>query len=211
MIFMNALFSKIRHNDVLANLPAEQRATLNQWLLDRVSFAQVAENLAKPPPEGFAIKTNRESVRQYYNRFILAEQVAESFAIADTLPCARASLKNLLQQSALTTALQTELPPTTFQILARYYRNLTREQFDQRAAEQRDLQLQLNRERLNHHRRVFEFNAARAALAAACQLQQIANDPHMDDEQKIWAAQERIFGALPDTEPKPKPLHQFIQ
>ena len=208
---MNSIFSKPRRNDVLANLPEEQLAILNQWLLDRVSFKQVAENLAKPVPDGFAIRVSEETVRRYYKRFILAEDLAESFAIADTLPCPRASLKNLLQQSALTTGLRTELPPATFQILARYYRTLSTEHFQQRLAQQRDLQLQLNRERLNHHRRVFEFNAARAALAAACQLQKIADDPHMDDEQKIWAAHQQVFGPLPDTEPQPKALNQYIQ
>jgi hypothetical protein len=98
-----------------------------------------------------------------------------------------------------------------FQTLARYYRFLSNEEDKQKLAEQRDLQLQLARERLNHHRRVFEFNAARAALSALCELQQIADHPQMDDEQKIWAARSHLFGALPDTEPQPKPLEQFIQ
>jgi hypothetical protein len=208
---MNAIFSNPRRDDVLANLAPDQHARLNQWLAEGLTFIQIRDIIAQPQPAGFGIATSDSAVRRYYQKVKLAAELAEVDDTIQSLPHAQTSLKNLLHQSALTTALQTELPPATFQILARYYRNLTREQFDQRAAEQRDLQLQLNRERLNHHRRVFEFNAARAALAAACQLQQIANDPHLDDEQKIWAAQERIFGSVPDTEPKPKALSQYIQ
>ena len=208
---MNAIFSNPRRDDVLANLPPDQRERLNQWLTDGLTYTQLRDRILQPPPVGFGVSTSESALRRYYQKKQLADQLAEVDDTIQSLPHPETSLKNLLHQSALTTALQTELPPATFQILARYYRNLTNEKFQQRLTEQRDLQLQLNRERLNHHRRVFEFNAARAALAAACQLQQIANDPHMDDEQKIWAAHQRVFGPLPDTEPKPKAINQFIQ
>ena len=208
---MNELFSIPDRRDVLANLPLHQKQRLNQWLREGKDYDEIADLIAQPPPVGFSVKTSDSAVSRYYKKNKLAEALAESDEIIADLPNPTASLKNLLHQSALTTALQVELPPATFQILARHYRNLSAEQFKQRAVEQRDRQLQLIEDRLHHHRRVFEFNAARAALAAACELQQIANHPQMDDEQKIWAARTRLFGALPDTQPQPKPLNQFIQ
>jgi hypothetical protein len=208
---MSSIFSNPRRDDVLANLSLEQRERLNQWLRDGISYAEICDLIAQPPPVGFSVKTSDSAVRRYYRKNKFAEDLAEANEIISQLPNPTTSLKNLLHQSALTTALKVELPPATFQILARHYRNLSAEQFKQRAAEQRDRQLQLIEDRLNHHRRVFEFNAARAALAAACELQQIANDPQMDDEQKIWAARSSLFGALPDNQPQPKQLTQFIQ
>src|SRR5688500_8999699 len=52
----------------------------------------------------------------------------------------------------------------------------------------------LARERLALERAKFEFNAAREALNHRTQLGQILANPHADDEAKIQAARERIFG-----------------
>jgi hypothetical protein len=208
---MNANFSTPRPDDVLLNLPPEQRAILDQWLDERKPYSRIRADLAKPPPIGISAQTSRSAIGRYAKRLRLMRQLADNNDTISQLPNPSGSLKNLLHQSALTTALKVELPPATFQILARYYRNLTHEQFKQRSAEQRDRELQLTEARLNHQRRVFEFNAARAALSALCELQQIVDDPQMDDEQKVWAARAHLFGALPDNQPQPKPLDQFIQ
>jgi hypothetical protein len=220
---MDAFSPAPHRSDILAALSAEQRAILDQWILDRRYYKQICEDLAKPPPEGFSIQVSPSTICRYRDRHLRNRQIAEATAPLAELPNPRASLGELLKNSALTMAVdmasptqpspdcETSLSPDTFQTLARYYRILSNEEYKQKLAEQRDLQLQLARERLNHHRRVFEFNAARAALSAVCELQKIADDPQMDDEQKIWAARQHLFGALPDTEPQPKPLDQFIQ
>jgi hypothetical protein len=208
---MNTNFSTPRPDDVLLSLPPEHRAILDQWLDERKPYSKIRADLAKPPPTGISAQTSRSAIGRYAKRRRLILQLANNNETISQLPNPNTSLKNLLHQSALTTAVKVELPPATFQILARYYRNLTHEQFKQRTAQQRDRELELHEARLAHQRRVFEFNAARAALSALAELQQIVDDPQMDDEQKVWAARARLFGALPDNQPQPKPLNQFIQ
>lgn len=61
-------------------------------------------------------------------------------------------------------------------------------------AEQRDRELQLASQRLELESRKFEFNAARQALIHAQDLQTILNHPTADNEDKIWAAREKLFG-----------------
>jgi hypothetical protein len=208
---MSPNFSIPRSDDVLLNLPPEQRAILDRWLDERKPYSKIRADLARPSPIGISAQTSRSAIGRYAKRLRLMRQIADNNETISQLPNPCGSLKNLLHQSALTTALKVELPPATFQILARYYRSLTHEQFKQRTAEQRDRELQLIEARLHHHRRVFEFNAARAALSALCELQQIADHPQMDDEQKVWAARTHLFGALPDNQPQPKQINQFIQ
>lgn len=209
--FMNTLSPAPRPNDIIANLPPAVRAKVHQWLLDGRPMGQISTDLAKPPPDGCSVDVSIATISRYRRRRLLALEVAEVDEIIAQFPDPRASLRNLLQQSALTTALDADLPPSTFQILARYYRVLRDDHFKQRLSEQRDQEIQLARDRLAHQRRVFEFNAARAALSALSELQQIANDPQMDDEQKVWEARKALFGALPEDQPQPKPLGQFIQ
>ena len=208
---MNAISLKPRRDDTLARLDSEQRAQLNTWLLSDLTYKQICERIAQPPPVGFSVETSGAALNRDFQRFIIPEQLAAALEVAEHLPDPQQSLATLLNQSAVTTALQPELTPAAFNILTRYYRVRSDQQLKLRLADQRDRQLQLNQQRLDHHRRVFEYNAARAAIIHAAQLLKIASNPSLDNEQKIWAARDHLFDPAPDSQPTPKPINQFIQ
>jgi hypothetical protein len=203
---MTKFFKTPDRRDVLANLPTDQRARLEQWLLDGVSYEEIARLIAQPAPTGFGIQASKDAVGRYYRKSKLAAQLADVDDTIQSLPHPETSLKNLLHQSALTTGLQTELPPATFQILARYYRHLTLEQFKQRSLEQRDLSLQLARDRHNLETFKAQYIAAREALNHFAELAVIYNDQTLDDPAKIELARTKLFGAAAIPAPAPSNL-----
>ena len=204
---MNSLLP--RSNDILGNLAPDLRAQLDQWILAGETYPKICDRLAKLPPDGPGIDVSTSTISRYRQRRLLAVELAEADEALSQLRDPRASLRNLLEQSALTAALDAELPPSTFQILARYYRVLRDDHFKQRSTEQRDQELQIARERLAHQRRVFEFNSARAALVAVADLKQIFTDTKLDVEQKVLEARKVLFGVPPGEQP-PKPLNEFV-
>src|SRR5688572_26329717 len=111
---MTNIFTTPDRRDVLANLAADQRARIDQWLLDGVSYDEIARLIAQPQPTGFGVQTSRDAVGRYYRKSHLANQLADVDETIQSIPHPQTSLKNLLHQSALTTGLQVELPPATF-------------------------------------------------------------------------------------------------
>jgi hypothetical protein len=205
---------KLRMDSTFSILTADQQSQLYDWLLADTG-PNVQKRLAEPPPVGFGLHASLDSIGRFFRKrradlrtgeiaeltSALSPQDAQKFQTA----AAEAFAHNAYEIA------HAPDPAKTFAPLARWFadheNNLLKREYIELAKEQ----LALARERLNHQRRVFEFNAARAALSALCDLQQIADHPQMDDEQKVWAARTHLFGALPDDQPQPKPLNQFIQ
>jgi hypothetical protein len=93
--------------------------------------------------------------------------------------------RSTLQAKALQLATLPNIDLASFRALARFT--------------SRHEALALERERLALKRKEFEFNAARTAIEHAWELQEIAREPELDDEDKIRRARERVFGPnLPD-------------
>jgi hypothetical protein len=95
----------IRQNDILANLPPEDRAKLNYWLQNH-SYRRVLEFAAAPRPDGLGLKTNLRALSRYFNKF-LAPNPLEAFAdLALHNPeGAEAAACNLIRTKALNGAI----------------------------------------------------------------------------------------------------------
>src|ERR1051325_2363234 len=108
---MNTNFSTPRPDDVPLSLPPEHRAILDQWLDERKPYSKIRADLAKPPPTGISAQTSRSAIGRYAKRRRLILQLANNNETISQLPNPNTSLKNLLHQSALTTARLERRPP----------------------------------------------------------------------------------------------------
>jgi hypothetical protein len=176
----------------LANLSIEQKEQLLAWL-ELYAMREVLEKVAAPAPDGFGIKTYPTTLRRFFARHRVTEP-NENSELANHL------LKTVDTSSNVDSATAHSVRQIAFElsnspgITAKQFKTLSRWVLRMRDQEHADQHLALARERLALERAKFEFNAAREALNHHTQLGQILADPHADDEAKIQAARERIFG-----------------
>ena len=176
----------------LANLSTEQQEQLLAWL-ELHPMREVLEKVAAPAPDGFGIKTHPTTLRRFFARH-RATVPEENSELANDL------LKSIETSSKFDSATAHSVRHIAFElsnspgINSKLFKALSRWVLKMRDQEHAEQHLALARERLALERARFEFNAAREALNHHTQLGQILADPHADDEAKIHAARERIFG-----------------
>jgi hypothetical protein len=186
---------KSRPDSFLAQLTPDQQDTLYDWLLIN-SFADVQQKLAAPPPTGFGVQAHLTSLKRFFRR--RAEELRRESQAELRQHSPEASLTGAAQESldhtAYELAAESAKDPQSFSQAARWLlRNRMaqlREQFLQVAKGQ----LEVARGRLVLDRQSWEWDAARIALENAHELQEIGNDPDIDDPEKIRRARIRVFG-----------------
>ena len=188
----------LRSDSTLAQLTDDQQAQLFDWLQD-LGYTETIKRLALPPPNGFAIKTYRASLHAFFVRYadqLKIEHAASATELAGRMTSTPAFV-SVSEDALHHSAFQLSTSPINLETFKELSRWITKHKADEhKAAYVRiaDQHLALARERLALERARFEFNAAREALNHHPQLGQILADPHADDEAKIHAARERIFG-----------------
>jgi hypothetical protein len=182
---------------VLATLSEDQQQQLLAWL-EEYPAAEVLLKVGAPPPDGFGLKTHITSLRRFYAQ-MRAAQEPENIDIAALLADkARHHSGSLdlgtawaIKERAFQLAIAPQLDAEHFKTVARWVLRLENQK--QRAAE-----INLEERRLALEQKKFEFNAAREALSHLADLETILNDNQKDDEDKIRAARDAVFGASPD-------------
>ena len=75
-----------RRDDILGNLPEEDREKLTEWILN-LSYRQAQAQIAKPPPEGLGLNVSIATIGRFYSRNCALQMSNES---ADILEACRA-------------------------------------------------------------------------------------------------------------------------
>ncbi len=145
---------------------------------------------------GIALGSNRALSAWYQERAAreLIESTVRHAAVADECagilsekaPAMKQAAKGRLSQLLFQASVDGAQPKVLKDIAA----VLGGLEYDEREAER----LKLDREQIALDRDKFEFNAAKAALKAATELKQIAADASLDEDARIQAARERLFG-----------------
>jgi hypothetical protein len=192
----------MRRDSFLNQLTAQQQDTLYDWLQGD-SYPTVQKRVATPAPEGFGIHVHITSLKRFFRkrteelRAAAAEELRME-AKSETPPSFSEAAADSIQYMAYDIATSGG-PAANFNDLSRWLvRNKTlqlKEAYLRVAQEH----LALAKEQLALEKKKFEFNAARLALEHAHDLNQIAHQPNLDDEDKIRRAREKLFGPnLPD-------------
>ncbi|HYE31374.1 MAG TPA: hypothetical protein VEH27_08105 [Methylomirabilota bacterium] len=195
----------IKGNCSLNALTPAQQQILFDWL-ETHSVKQVLEMVAAPPPEGFGLKTHITTLRRFHLRARWRFQSQLTEDISDLPPSHKPGLNNSdqltlhkLREATLHNAMLHQSDPATVATLGRWMLRL-------KEAEYRKEELELLRARLALETRKFEFNAARQAIIHQQEIATICSNTSTDNEDKIWAAREKIFGPRSDLiEPPPRP------
>jgi hypothetical protein len=152
----------------------------------------VVEMIAKTPPDGFGVRTHVTTLRRFFARHE-AEAEANELEIAKLFESNGASTplesatEALLRKWAFKIATNPHRSTGAFKALSSWLHR-TKEQ------KHREMQLKINSERLALEREKFEFNAARQALIHHERLGKILDEPDSNQEEKIRAAREQLFG-----------------
>jgi hypothetical protein len=107
-----------------------------------------------------------------------------------------------IKERAFQLAIAPQIDPARFATVARWVLRLENQK--QRAAE-----INLEERRLALEQKKFEFNAAREVLNHLADLQVILDDNQKDDEDKIRAARDKVFGAPPAAPSVQNPKPEF--
>jgi hypothetical protein len=176
---------------ILNSLTAAQQAQLFEWA-ELYPQKVALEKVAAPPPEGFGIKMHLTTLRRFHlrARLFYGRQLSEegSRAGADHRRDKPQELTmETVRQAALELSSMHRHGPAEFNAVSRWLMRV-------KESEHRERELELMKERIELEKRKFEFNAARAAIIHMEELREIMGNPQSDDQDKLQAARERLFG-----------------
>ena len=182
---------KPRHDSALAQLTEEQQAQVYDWL-QTLGYTESIKKIAEPAPDGFGLKTYRASLHRFYVRYTaeLKNEHGQDAVELTGNPEPGPALVTATQDATRHIAFQIATSPHNTETFKHLSEWLTKQEYLALAREQ----LQVSRERLALEREKAELNAARLALKYQMALQEIIQDQSSDDEDKIRAARDLIFG-----------------
>jgi hypothetical protein len=181
---------KPRSDSKLLTLPEEQQAQLAEWLLSGLPYHKAKALLEKE----FHVVTSLAALSAFWDEVCTPGLLArrqQAVSTADEIAEeARAKPGNFdaatidaIKQKAFELAVSPRAAPRDVKSL---FMLITKNR-DQTLKEQ---QLKLDRER-------FEFSAAKAALAQLPALRHIAGDKSLDNDSKLLAVRQALFGETP--------------
>ncbi|HYE30777.1 MAG TPA: hypothetical protein VEH27_05075 [Methylomirabilota bacterium] len=197
---------RLRPECALNNLTPEQQEQLFDWL-ETLPLRRVLEMVAADPPDGFGLKTHLTTLRRFHlrARARFHQQLTEDLPELGQATPANDDLIFASLQRAAAELSTNQLTPGRFTAAARWALRL-------REMQQREREMALMERRLALETRKFEFNAARQAIIHQQEIATICSNTSTDNEDKIWAAREKIFGPRSDLiEPphRPESSHLF--
>jgi len=182
---------KPRSDSKLLNLPEEQQAQLVEWLLSGLPYHKAKELIFKE----WGIITSFAALSAFWTDVCTPALLArrqQAVSTADSVAADAAKMPgnfdaatiDAIKQKALELAISPQAHPRDIKSL---FMLITKNRDQDLKADQ----LRLDRER-------FEFDAAKAALAALPDLRAIAADKSLNENDRIDSIRRRLFGQIPD-------------
>ena len=184
--------NKPRVDSLLFQLSEEQQAQVYDWITV-LGYVKTKDRLAEPPPVGLGLNTHINSLRRFYRRYSQQIEPDELSEASTPAPGSSQALAAAAEHGAHYAAFQLSAAPPDPDSFNQLSRWLTKQKFLKIAEDQ----VALGRERLELDRKKFQFNASREALLKLPELTKIMDNPATDDEDKIWAARQQLFGTPP--------------
>ncbi|HEX7858842.1 MAG TPA: hypothetical protein VF773_00805 [Verrucomicrobiae bacterium] len=190
---------KPRFDSVLDQFSDDQQAQVYDWL-NSIGYTETINRIAAPEPDGFALKTHRASLHRFYLRYsaqLKSEHLQEAGTLLSSDPAGGQTFASAAEQTAAHIAFQISTSPPekdSFKNLSRWVSTQKEHQHKAQYLRIAEDHVALARERLALEREKFQFNAARQALIHHDKLGEIMRDDASDDEAKIQAAREQLFG-----------------
>lgn len=194
---------KRKERSKIANLPATAREQVDNWLfVDRLEHAAVRERLLKE----FGCSVSLNSVSRYWQQgrsrratdafldriaaqAVRANQIVEEF---ERNPAAyHKVIANALGQRAMEHLQAEEVDDQAVIDIGYLLQGDQQIALKKQEAERKEKELTLAREK-------FQFDAAAACLKQLPALKLIASNPKLDDQAKLRAVREKLFGDLPE-------------
>lgn len=183
--------SKPRPESKLLNLPDDQQAQIVDWLLSGLPYYAVAGMIEKE----FKLKVSNSVLCRFYKIAVepaLLVRRRRAVETADAIGEAAAqnpgkmdqATVDALKQRAFELSINPQVNPKDVKAIFA----LVLKARDQELSEQ---QLALDRDR-------FQFDAAKACLKKLPELKAIASDTGMDEDAKLKAVREKLFGEIPE-------------
>lgn len=182
---------KPRSDSRLAQLPEDQQAQLADWLLSGVPYHRVKALLKSE----FSVDTSLAALSNFYDTFCSATLIARrqrAVSTADEIAREAESKPgnfdvatiNALKQKAFELSINPGADPRDVKSLFM----LVLKARDQ----------ELDKQNLKLAQDKFQFDAAKAALAALPELKAIAGERGLSEADKLTAARKALFGELPE-------------
>ena len=179
----------------LNNLTPEQSDQLFSWL-ETHDVPEVLKLIARPAPDGFGIATHDTTLRRSHRCEKLARRPADLQLAQEVVSNSPGT--ELFDQATAATLRHVAFELTNSpRVSAKAFKAVARWILKLRDQEHQARQLELEKQRLALETKKFEFNAARQAICHLPELMEIVKDPQKDDEDKIRAAREKLFGSAP--------------
>jgi hypothetical protein len=192
----------MRRDSSIAPLTPQQQDTVYDWLLTE-STPIVQKRLAAPAPDGFGLQVQLTSLKRFFRKRTQELKAAAADELraeskSGSVPSFSEAASDSIQYMAYDIATSGG-PAANFNDLSRWFARNKGMELKEAYLRVAQEHLALAKEQLALEKKKFEFNAARVALEHAHDLNQIADEPTLDDEDKIRRAREKLFGPnLPD-------------
>jgi hypothetical protein len=182
--------AKTRSDSILLNLPEEQQAALSDWLLNGTPYHIARERVAKEFGvtvgslscfSAFWSEVCQPALLARRQRAAGAAEAIGAFASQDS--AFDKGFVSALKQKAFELSNQPDVDPQALAMVIGQALKLRDQDL-----KQEDLQLKRDK---------FQFDAAKACLAALPALKAIASDSSLDNNGKINAIRAKLFGQLP--------------
>ena len=181
---------KPRSDSKLLNLPEEQQAQLAEWLLSGLPYHKAKELIFKE----WGIVTSFAALSSFWTDVCTPALLARRQQAVTTADSVAADAKKMpgnfdaatidaIRQKAFELSVSPQAAPGEVKALFMLL-------LKSRDQELKESQLRLDRER-------FEFDAAKAALAQLPALRAIAGDRSLNDDSKLKAVRQALFGDTP--------------
>lgn len=186
---------KPRSDSKLDALPREQREKLAEWYGLRDDPPLALKKIRDLLASEFGVATSVSSLSDFYPKIaadVLLARREQAVTTADELAKAASETPGQFDEASIDL-----LKQRTFELLVKQcaspkdVKALFGLVLQSRAQELEQKQLQLAREK-------FEFDAAAAALKELPALKKIAGDRSLDQQAKLRAVRERLFGEVPE-------------
>jgi hypothetical protein len=189
---------RIRSNSILADLTEQQLNTLYEWIASGLTYRDVQQRCAQPPPEGFALQIHLNTLWRFFTaerRRRHAEELAQTqfHNVADAPDCEQLLRTIKLELAHACYDLASQPDSTSINALSRITHRLEILRLEQQ-------RLALEREFLAEKKRQFNFNAAREAAKYSFKIKDTLKRADLDLEDKVWKVSEIVFGPKPDSE-----------
>ena len=169
-----------------------------EWLLGGMPYHKARELVAAPPPDGFGLAVSLSKFQPFWDSVCVPLYLARR---SNAVKAAEAITQQALRGTQITdTALIDALKQKALEVCMQSRPSAEEISFlMDKVLKVRDQDLKAQELKLKQER--FQFDAAEACLKKLPELRAVANDNALDQEQKLKAIRETLFGEVPTEGP----------